>query len=247
MAVTVVGSYLSPYVRKVLACLHLKNVQYRIDPIVPFFGSDEFERISPVRRVPVYVDGHVTIPDSTVICEYLEDRFRDPPLLPPDPDRRARARWLEEYADSRMGEVFVWRLFNNLVINRYVWGQEVDRKLLQDTIDREIPAVLDYLETVLTEDGYLFDAISIADISIASFFRNADFSGYSVDMSRWPVTGSFVRRILAEDAFASLRPYEEISLRTPVQQHREALADAGAPVSRVSYGTDKPRRGILRT
>jgi hypothetical protein len=31
----IVGSYLSPYVRKVLVCLALKGVAYRIDPIVP--------------------------------------------------------------------------------------------------------------------------------------------------------------------------------------------------------------------
>jgi hypothetical protein len=48
--VTIIGSYLSPYVRKVLACLAIKGVPYRIDPIVPFFGNDELSRLSPVRR-----------------------------------------------------------------------------------------------------------------------------------------------------------------------------------------------------
>ncbi|MFU1924319.1 glutathione S-transferase N-terminal domain-containing protein, partial [Klebsiella pneumoniae] len=34
----IIGSYLSPYVRKVLVLLELKGIAYRIDPIVPFFG-----------------------------------------------------------------------------------------------------------------------------------------------------------------------------------------------------------------
>jgi glutathione S-transferase len=37
--VRIVGSYLSPYVRKVLACLDLKGLAYEIDPIAPFFGT----------------------------------------------------------------------------------------------------------------------------------------------------------------------------------------------------------------
>jgi glutathione S-transferase len=72
-AVTIVGSYISPYVRKVLAVLHLKGIAYQIDPIVPFFGNDQFSEMSPLRRIPVYSDGKVTLCDSTVICEYLED------------------------------------------------------------------------------------------------------------------------------------------------------------------------------
>jgi glutathione S-transferase len=38
--ITIVGSYVSPFVRKVLACLELEQLDYRIDPITPFFGAD---------------------------------------------------------------------------------------------------------------------------------------------------------------------------------------------------------------
>jgi glutathione S-transferase len=51
--VRVIGSYVSPYVRKVLVCLHAKGLAYEIDPIIPFFGDDRFARLSPLRRVPV--------------------------------------------------------------------------------------------------------------------------------------------------------------------------------------------------
>jgi glutathione S-transferase len=47
----VIGSYLSPYVRKVLACLELKGLAYEIDPITPFMGDDSFTALSPLRRV----------------------------------------------------------------------------------------------------------------------------------------------------------------------------------------------------
>ncbi len=51
----IIGSFVSPYVRKVLACLNLKGLDYQVDPITPFFGNDEFERLSPLRRIPVLV------------------------------------------------------------------------------------------------------------------------------------------------------------------------------------------------
>lgn len=49
----VIGSYLTPYVRKLLGCLGLKQLPYTIDPIVPFYGDESFARLSPLRRVPV--------------------------------------------------------------------------------------------------------------------------------------------------------------------------------------------------
>lgn len=93
--VEIIGGYVSPYVRKVLVCLDRKGIEYRIDPIIPFLGDDRFSRLSPVRRIPVLIDGAVTICDSTVICEYLEDRWPEPALYPRGAAERARARWLE--------------------------------------------------------------------------------------------------------------------------------------------------------
>jgi glutathione S-transferase len=36
----VIGSFVSPYVRKVLACMNLKGVRYEVDPITPFYGNE---------------------------------------------------------------------------------------------------------------------------------------------------------------------------------------------------------------
>jgi glutathione S-transferase len=80
--VQIVGSYLSPYVRKVLCCLNLKGLDYEIDPIVPFMGDDRFTALSPLRRIPVLIDDRVTLADSSVICQYLEDCYPEPALYP---------------------------------------------------------------------------------------------------------------------------------------------------------------------
>ncbi len=244
--VRIIGSYLSPYVRKVLAVLHLKGVAYEIDPIVAFMGDERFSRISPVRRIPVLIDDRVTLCDSSVICQYLEDCYPQPPLYPADLGDRAQARWLEEYADTRMGDVFIWQLFNQVAIGPHVWGRKTDEAVVKKTLTEEMPQVLDYLESQLPQDGFLFGALCIADISLAAFFRNAAFARFAVDARRWPRTAAFVERVLSQDCLARLKPFEEKTLRTPIPGHRQALMAMGAPILAETYGIATPRPGVMR-
>ena len=242
----IIGSYLSPYVRKVLACLELKGLAYEIDPITPFMGDDRFTALSPLRRVPVLIDDRVTLADSSVICQYLEDRYPAPALYPADVADRARARWLEEYADSRMGDVFIWGLYNQAVIEPYVWNKPRDLAAIQRIVAEDVPPVLDYLETQLPAEGFLFGALGLADISIAVFLRNAAFARYRVDVARWPLTSAFVDRVLAQPCLTRLQPFEMLMLRTPIPEQRAALLAAGAPVTEETVGGLVPRRGAMR-
>jgi glutathione S-transferase len=243
----IIGSYLSPYVRKVLVLLDVKGLAYEIDPIVPFLGDDRFSKLSPLRRIPVLIDGDVVLSDSSVIAQYLEDRHPTPSIYPADVGDRARARWLEEFADTRMGDVFIWRLFNQVAIKPAVWGEKGDAELVARTLAVEVPEVLDYLESELPPEGFRFGALSIADVSIAVFFRNAAFARFQVDAARWPRTAAFVERVLATPPFQRLRVFEDRLIRTPVLEHRKALAEMGAPLTAESFGTAQPRRGLMLT
>jgi glutathione S-transferase len=245
--IRIVGSYLSPYVRKVLVFLETKRLPYEIDPIVPFFGDDRFSRLSPLRRVPVLVDDRVALCDSSVICQYLEDRWPEPSLYPRDVAERAHARWLEEFADTRMGEVFVWRLFHQRVIRPHVFGEKTDEAVVARTLAEDVPAVLDYLESVLPREGHACGALSIADVSIASFFRNAAFARFEIDAARWPATAGLVARVQGGEAFRRLAPLEELLLRTPLPEQRAALARVQAPLTAETLGGAAPRRGAMST
>ncbi len=245
--IRIIGSFLSPYVRKVLVCLELKGLAYEVDPIVPFYGNDEFGRLSPLRRVPVLVDDIVTLCDSTVICEYLEERYPSPPLLPREMADRARARWLEEFADTRMGDVFIWRFYNQLVIRRFVWQEPPDEDMVRKAREEDIPSILDYLEAQVPQEGFLFGAVSLADIAIAAFFRNAAFARYAIDAERWPRTAGFVARTLALPAFERLKPYEDLSLRTRPTDLRPLLEATGARLTAGTLGVTTPRRGLMPT
>ena len=242
----IIGSYVSPYVRKVLACLALKDVDYEIDPITPFFGGEEFERMSPLRRIPVMVDGDVVLCDSSVIAAYIDEAFPGYPLMPDAPADRARARWLEEYADTRLGDVFIWGLFYQKVVHPAVWGEPGDQARIARTLAEDAPATLDYLENVLPAEGWLFDGrIGLADIAIASFFRNAEYAGFAVDAGAWPHCAGFVRRTLDHPVLVDLKRYEDVQRNADIKGRRQALLDAGARLSEETVGTREARRGVM--
>lgn len=244
---TVIGNYISPYVRKVLVCLELKGIDYVIDPITPFFGNDAFSQLSPLRRIPVLIDGDLVLRDSSVICQYLEDKYPAPSLYPADIAQRAKARWLEEYADTRLADLLVWRLFYQLAIRRHIFGEATDESIVQKAREVEIPAALDYLETQLPViDGFIFDELSIADISIGCYFRTASFVKYAVDAERWPRIAALVQRVQGLPAFQKLARLEESMLWIPFAQQRAALAAAGAPLTKDTMAADTPRHGLPR-
>jgi glutathione S-transferase len=145
-----------------------------------------------------------------------------------------------------MGEVIIWRLFNQVAINPRVFGVPTNEAVLNHAREVELPHVLDYLESQVPEQGFLFGEIRVADIAIATFFRNAAFARYRVDGERWPRTAAFVERALGQDCFQRLVPFEKASMSVPPPQQRSALEAAGAPLCARTFGTDaSPRRGIM--
>jgi len=243
---TVIGSYVSPYVRKVLACMDLKGLPFEVDPITPFYGNEEFRQLSPLCRIPVLVDGDFSCSDSSVICAYLDEAYPGHALFPADPKDRARARWLEEFADTRLGDVFIWGLFYQKIVHPLVWGEPGDAARIEKSLNEDIPAVLDYLERELPAEGFLFGDIGVADISIASFFRNGAYAGFSVDAKRWPTTAAYVERTLAHPCIADLLRFEDVQRNADIKGRRQALLDAGARLTQTTMAVREPRKGMMR-
>ncbi|HEX4694854.1 glutathione S-transferase family protein [Sphingomonas sp.] len=243
--IRIIGNHVSPYARKVFLALDHKEVDYEIDPIVPFFGGDDFTRLNPLRRIPVLIDGDLVIPDSTVICEYLDDRFPERPLYPADPAQRARARWLEEFADSRLGDVMIWKLFFQRNVKPRVWKQETDEALVAQVVAQDLPEVMDWLEPQAPAAGYMFDDLSMTDLTFASFFRNAALAGWSLDAERWPRVAAWIDHVQATPLFARSVMFEQIMLTTPGREVAAALTAGGLKVAATSVRGDAPRRGPM--
>ena len=168
------------------------------------------------------------------------------PLLPADPQDRARARWWEEYADTRLGDVFIWALFYQKVVRPLVWGEPSDEARIAQALDEDIPFECDFLERELPAEGFLFGEIGIADISIATIFRNGAYAGFTPDPARWPKLAAYIERTLAHPSIAALLAYEDVQRSAEIKHRRQALLDAGAPLSEQTWGLREPRRGKMR-
>jgi len=241
----IVGNHVSPYARKALVALDHKGVDYAIDPIVPFYGTEEFTRISPLRRIPVLIDGELVLNDSTVICEYIDERWPEPPLMPGTAADRARARWMEEFADSRLGDLIIWRLFYQKTIVPRVWKREPDEALIARTVERDLPEALDWIEARAPAEGFLFDHVCTADFTYACFFRNASLAGFEIDAARWPRTAAWIARVQAVPAFAGTMKFEAAIVGVGSADRPAALRDAGARVSEKSYGGRTPQPSLM--
>ena len=241
----IIGSHVSPYVRKVVVALAIKGIDHEIDPIVPFYGNAEFSRLSPLRRIPVLIDGDLVLNDSTVICEYIDEAYPEPPLMPRAPVDRARARWMEEFADSRLGDLIIWRLFYRRIVAPRVYKIAPDEAEIAKVTDVELPEALDWIEARAPADGFLFDHVCTADIAYAAFFRNAKIAGWTIDPARWPRTAAWIARVETVPAFAESIALEAVIMSVPALERRAALIAAGVRVSEKSYGADAPQRSIM--
>ena len=104
MAVLLYEHPLSSYAQKVKIALREKGVAFTAE-MPESFGTgrrdDAFSAASPRSEVPALLDGDTAIFDSTIILEYIEERWPTPPLLPPGPADRARARMVEDVCDTQ--------------------------------------------------------------------------------------------------------------------------------------------------
>jgi len=111
----------SPFVRKALVVLEEKGLSYELETMVSVSPkSPELLALHPLGKIPILRDGELVVPDSSVICAYLEKKYPAPALYPADPAEYAKALFLEEYADTRMFEVLGPVLFER-VVKRFVF------------------------------------------------------------------------------------------------------------------------------
>jgi glutathione S-transferase len=78
------------------------------------------------------------------------------------------------------------------------------------------------LERLAPTSGFLFGPVSIADISVAMFFRNLGWAGVELARDRWPGTLAWVARTGEVPALAKITRIADRLVRTPLPQHRRA-------------------------
>lgn len=225
MSLVVLGAGVSPFVRKVRAFLAEKGQAYAHEQVNPYAPPAGWRELSPLGKIPVLRDGERIVNDSSVICQYLERRFPEPPLYPRDDFEFARALWIEEFMDSGFTAMSGPKLFLALVLRPLLTQKPADAETeaaARQTWDEQIAPMLDYLERSLGgSEFFVGGRLSIADLAVASPFVNTRHAGFAPARARWPRLRGFLDRMWACPSFA-----ERIAEEDPIFGKRAgAIAD----------------------
>ncbi len=146
-------TYTSPFPTRVRLMLYAKGIEAEIIEPPGFHSSAEskgdYMAVNPIGRVPTLVlDDGRALPESEVICEYLEDAYPSPSLRPADPWGRAEMRLLARICDIYLVMAMV-PLFNAAGRSRKTWDAGRIAAALA-----EVETALGYLEDYIGEGGY---------------------------------------------------------------------------------------------
>jgi glutathione S-transferase len=201
---------LSPFSTKVRIALAEKSLRYDTLEIPwkreTLWGPKppEFLAVSPRGKVPVLIDGEATVYDSTIIVEYLEDRYPKPPLFPTGAVARARCRQLEDEADTAMVEEVT-----PLVQELFTQRDEAARNQGRVTAVREaLRRRYTTLERELAGREYLCGAFTVADIATFMVVGFASSLGVAAGESE-PALTQWFQRMLARPCVA--REFEAVT------------------------------------
>jgi glutathione S-transferase len=161
---------LSLFSRKVEIALAEKGLPFERE-MVPFSQAQGYQpkhpavlAANPKGQVPVLIDGDLTLFDSTLIFEYLEEAYPQPPLFPAGAKARARCRLLELAAD----EILLPQV-RLLMYRSEPPSPDAERRRVHEADGRRGEAVLlehyGRLEEALAGKQYLCGDFSVADIA----------------------------------------------------------------------------------
>jgi glutathione S-transferase len=224
--------------QKVRLCLAEKGLEYegrllnlrRFEQLSPAFLA-----LNPDGMVPVLVEGDLVLTESTVINDYLEDRFPAPRLRPADPAGRARValwnRLVDEVAspaikapsfalnmvpamagtDMAALEETLARMPDQAVAGR--WRRAAQGGLTAEELayaHGRLHRVLARMEAALARHAWLAGPeYTLADINMAPFvLRIASFPDYDLPRD-WPRVAAWMAALMARPAFPAARFVEQ--------------------------------------
>jgi stringent starvation protein A len=180
-------------VRLVLAA---KGVTYDLVPVDLDDPPEDLLDLNPYNSVPTLVDRDLVLYDTSVICEYLDERYPHPPLMPVDPLSRARLR---------LAIVRIENDWLTLVDQIEAGGRPADtaRKTLRDELIKNASAFK-------ASKFFLSPEMSLADCALAPLIWRLDALGVEIPREAHYIN-DYGERIFRSQGFTrSLTPEEKL-------------------------------------
>ncbi|MGA0429280.1 MAG: glutathione S-transferase family protein [Paracoccaceae bacterium] len=194
---------LSPFSRKVRLCLAEKKIEVELVEEKYWEQSAEFLRRSPAGRVPILrVEGR-NMTESMPICEYLEEVYPDPMLIPMGTEERYEVRRLVNWFDDKFYSEVSQKLLRERLIKKISGAGFPDSKNVKEGAKR-IKYHLDYMTWLLDRRRWLAgDVMTLADFAAASHLSCLDYIS-DVDWNRSAVVKDWYAKIKSRPAFRSI-------------------------------------------
>ena len=194
---------LSPFCRKVRLSLAEKRIEVELVEERYWQREADFLRRNPAGKVPVLRLQGRHLPESTAICEYLEELHPNPPLLPATPEGRYETRRLVAWFDDK----FFNEVTSNLLyerVNKKVTGEGYPDSRAVKAGAKAIKFHLDYMAWLLDQRRWLAgDQMTLADFTAAAHLSSLDYIS-DVDWSRSEVVKDWYAKIKSRPAFRNI-------------------------------------------
>jgi len=194
---------LSPFCRKVRLSLAEKKLDVELVEERYWEQDPDFMRRNPAGKVPVLKMNGRTMAESSAICEYIEEKYPEPPLLPKDAEGRYEARRLICWFDDKFHQEVTSKLLYERV-NKKVMGQGYPDSTNVKAGARAIKFHLDYMAWLLEQRRWLAgDVMTLADFAAAAHLSTLDYIS-DVDWNRHESVKDWYAKIKSRPAFRNI-------------------------------------------
>ena len=192
---------LSPFARKVRLVLAEKKLPFEMRVEKVWERREEYLHLNPANKVPTLIEENdLVIPDSGVICEYLEEAYPDTPLLGHTLAERVEVRRLVAWFDGIFAEEVTVNLVGEKFMKRLMGRGNADAGTLRAGF-ANLRRHLGYIGWLAENRKWLAGAtLSLADFAAAAHLSSIDYSG-DVDWSVSPAARDWYARMKSRPSF----------------------------------------------
>jgi stringent starvation protein A len=185
-----------PFSHRCRIVLHEKGMDFEIKDVDLREKPEDIAMMNPYSQVPILVERDLTLYESNIINEYIDERFPHPQLMPADPVMRARTR------------LFLFNIERDLfshipdIVNGTGKVAEKARGIVRDNLVQIAP--------IFAKQKYMLgEEYSMLDVAIAPLLWRLDHYGIHLPKQAAPLL-KYAERIFSRPAFiTALTPIEK--------------------------------------
>jgi stringent starvation protein A len=189
-----------PFSQRCRFVLFEKGMDFEIKDVDLFNKPEDISVMNPYGKVPILTERDLTLYESNIINEYIDERFPHPQLMPPDPMQRGRVRLMLNHMER---ELFC---HVDTLENGPAKNHDKARLAIRDQLTMLTP--------LFVENKYMLgDDFSMLDVALSPLLWRLDHYGVELSKQAAPIM-KYAERIFSRPAYIeALTPQEKVMRR----------------------------------